>query len=95
MDGVTSVSVGGDYIAAVKKDNSLWLVNGAAYVNDGTPEKIMDDVASVSAASHCIAAVKNDGSLWLWGKDYGFWQDSGASGAGLFADDGASEGHHL
>ncbi len=84
MDDVASVSVGGDYIAAVKKDNSLWLVNGTAYANDGTSEKIMDDVASVAASSHCLAIIKKDGSLWLWGEDYGDWIPVNGNAHSLF-----------
>ncbi len=84
LDDVTSVSVGGDYIAAVKKDNSLWLVNGTARSNDGTTEKIMDDVASVAASSNCLAIIKKDGSLWLWGDDSGFWNPINGKVQGLF-----------
>lgn len=85
MDEVASVSVGGEQIAAVKKDNSLWLINGTAYANDGTPEKIMEDVASVAASSHCLAIIKKDGSLWLWGQDYGDWVSANSTAHSLFA----------
>ena len=81
MDDVASVSLGGHYSAAVKKDGSLWVWgrNFAGCIGDGTyerrfePVKIMDNVASVSLGGSCMlerghtAAIKADGSLWMWG----------------------------
>jgi len=61
MDGVASVSMGGEINLALKTDGSL------LYWTRGTnPEKILDNVISMSAGTYCIAAIKSDNSLWMW-----------------------------
>ena len=83
MDDVATVSVGGNFCAAIKTDGSLWTwgLCEDGYLGDGNegnvtylgrrlqnvPNKIMDDVAAVSCASYHTLAVKTDGSLWGWG----------------------------
>ena len=83
MDDVVTVSVGGNFCAAIKTDGSLWTwglcedgnlgdgnVGNVTYLGrrlQNVPNKIMDDVAAVSCASYHTLAVKTDGSLWGWG----------------------------
>ena len=86
LEGAAEVSIGytGDsaavaYVAAVKKDGSLWMWGtdwgrlGLPEQEDsvnGSPIKMMDGVAHVSAGCDFIAVVKTDGSLWTWGDNY-------------------------
>lgn len=80
MDGVSSVSCGGRYTAAVKVDGSLWMwgINyyGEMMENEQgglvlTPKKVMDNVVSVSCGNGFTAVIKTDGSLWTWGMKVG------------------------
>jgi alpha-tubulin suppressor-like RCC1 family protein len=79
MDNVASVSCGLGFIAAVKKDGTLWMWGDNSWGNMGNgkygdyvtkPVKIMDKVASVSCGGTFVAAIKTDGTLWTWGSNY-------------------------
>lgn len=74
MENVSAVSCGGDNIAALKTDGSLWSWGGHSYWYPNStprtlPVKMMDDVTAFSCGKCNIAAVKTDGSLWIWGSN--------------------------
>ena len=75
MDNVAAVSCGGDHMAAIKTDGTLWMW-GANYLGQlgiGTltdsdvPVKVMDNVAAVSCGGDHTAVIKTDGTLWTFG----------------------------
>ena len=77
LDGIETVSLGGDHSAAIKSDGSLWLwgrnnngqLGKGDTVDSSDPVKILDDVVAVSLGGAHSAAIKSDGSLLLWGKN--------------------------
>ena len=69
------MSVGADFIAAVKHDGTLWtwgnnekgqLGNGG-FEAQNTPVKIMENVDSVDCGYQNAIVLKQDGSVWTWG----------------------------
>ena len=73
--GVTVISSGDYYSAAIGANGSLWtwgrndhgqLGNGTTD-DSNTPIKVMSGIVSVSCGSSHIAVIKTDGSLWTWG----------------------------
>lgn len=66
---VTASASGGDIVAAIKNDGSLWTWGA----NDSIPTEVAGDVSNVAVGSNYIQYVKNDGSLWAYG-DNGFGQ---------------------
>lgn len=96
MEDVLSVSVGGNFCAAVKTDGTLWTwgLSEDGHLGDGdegnvtvlgrrlqnVPKQIMEGVASVSCGSYHTLAVKKDGSLWGWGSNR--YGELGNGGAG-------------
>ena len=87
MENAASVSCGGEFLAAIKTDGTLWTwgSNDRGQIGDGTssyrsePVKIMDNVKCVDCADSSAVAVTNDGSVFVWG-DSGLntsWEPSG------------------
>ena len=72
MGGVSSVSAGERYMAAVKKDGTLWAwgLNSSGQLGDGTyvdksqPVKVLSGVKLANAGYAHVLALKADGSLW-------------------------------
>lgn len=74
MENVSAVCCGGDNIAALKTDGSLWTWGGPSFWYPDNnyrtlPVKMMDDVTAFSCGANNIAAIKADGSLWIWGQN--------------------------
>lgn len=83
MDDVATVSCGGNTVAAITKDSTLWmwgsnsngeLGNGEVgndtynrHVIQTTPIKVMGNVSAVSVGGDHVAAIKDDNTLWVWG----------------------------
>ena len=72
---VRTMSVGADFIAAVKHDGTHWtwgnnekgqLGNGG-FEAQNTPVKIMENVDSVDCGYQNAIVLKKDGSVWTWG----------------------------
>lgn len=72
------VSVGGEYTAAIKTDNTLWTwgANTQGQLGDNTTSTRLSPVQTISAGTNWkqvsagvyhIAAIKTNGTLWLWG----------------------------
>jgi len=74
-DSFSSVCCGGNHMAYIKSDGSLWLWgwNDCGQIGDGStyfkkfPVKVMDDAVQVSTGDLHTLAIKSDGSLWAWG----------------------------
>ena len=76
-----NVSMGGDFVAAIKTDGTLWswgrgvegqLGNGGVS-NFSSPVQTVAggfNWSSVSSGSGFSAAIKTDGTLWTWGTNY-------------------------
>lgn len=73
---VTASASGGDIVAAIKNDGSLWTWGA----NDSIPTEVAGDVSNVTVGSNYIQYVKNDGSLWAYGDNsFGQLGDGGNS----------------
>ena len=78
LTDVSSVSVGEDYVMAIRNDSSLWAWgnNSFGQLGNGTiidanlPVKIMENVSSVVAGGQTTIALRIDGSVWSWGRNY-------------------------
>ena len=84
LDYVKAVSIGGNTVAAITVDSSLWMwgLNNEGQIPNGgaancpdpsrayqsVPLKVMDGVKYVSLGT-TSAIVKTDGSLWMWGNN--------------------------
>ncbi|MBO4384005.1 MAG: hypothetical protein J5854_01115 [Clostridia bacterium] len=86
LDSARAVSCGGNFVAAIKTDGTLWTWGNNEHGQLGignityTPEptRIMDNVKCVDCADKSAVAVTNDGSVFVWGY-CGLntaWQDS-------------------
>ena len=77
MEGVASVSAGGQTTAIVKTDGSLWMCgrNDYGQLGDSTtlvrmaPVKVLDNVTQAAAGWCASYAVTTDGKLWAWGNN--------------------------
>ena len=80
MENVATVSLGRNFSAAIKNDDSLWIWGNNTYgqLGNGTtessnePVKVLDNVEKIATGfTHCLA-LKKDGTLWVWGSnEYG------------------------
>jgi hypothetical protein len=70
------MSVGSNFMAAVKRDGSLWTwgmnnvgqLGTGSYDDSDVPIKIMEEVDSIDCGYLCAIALKQDGSVYTWGK---------------------------
>jgi alpha-tubulin suppressor-like RCC1 family protein len=75
--GFSSVAMGGDHIAALKSDGSLWTLGSNLYGQLGdestTSTSVLKPIGggfvAVSAGSQHTVALKSDGNLWAWGNN--------------------------
>ncbi|MBO5798069.1 MAG: hypothetical protein J6R77_06985, partial [Clostridia bacterium] len=78
MQGVKSVALGSDCVAAIKENGDLYTWGGNWYGQLGqgtmmedcyTPTKIMSKVAAVSMSGASAAAITEKGDLYTWGEN--------------------------
>ncbi len=76
----TALSGGGNYIAMLRDDGSLWMTGsnydgqlgiGSVRHAYNAPIKVLEDVARVHTANNTTIAIKKDGTVWGFGKSYG------------------------
>lgn len=75
LDNAKAVSCGGNFVAAIKTDGTLWTwgnnERGQLGIgntsNTPEPTKIMDNVKCVDCADKSAVAVTNDGNVFVWG----------------------------
>jgi alpha-tubulin suppressor-like RCC1 family protein len=69
--------MGGDHIAAIKSDGSLWTLGSNLYgqlgdestTSSSVLKPIVSGIVAVSAGSQHTVALRSDGSLWAWGNN--------------------------
>ncbi len=77
LSDVSTVSCGGWYTAAIKKDGTLWTwghnsngeLGSGSRTDSNVPVQRLEGITAISSGTHHIVACKADGSLWAWGRN--------------------------
>lgn len=66
LDDITNVALGNFFIAALKKDGTVWTVGNCNSESEDTPQMIqgLSDIKKIVANSGAIVMIKADGTVW-------------------------------